>query len=73
MRMVNRSTVAPAPALVDRVPLEGRVPGAVSRPRISKPLTSGVRAIDALLTCGQGQRMGIFAGAGAWAKAFCWE
>jgi flagellum-specific ATP synthase len=54
----------PAPALVDRVPLEGRVPGAVSRPRISKPLTSGVRAIDALLTCGQGQRMGIFAGAG---------
>ncbi|MER3406053.1 MAG: EscN/YscN/HrcN family type III secretion system ATPase, partial [Chloroflexota bacterium] len=28
------------------------------------PLETGVRAIDALLTCGKGQRMGIFAGSG---------
>ncbi|NEG59857.1 type III secretion system ATPase SctN [Pantoea agglomerans] len=31
---------------------------------ISEALTTGVRAIDGLLTCGQGQRMGIFAAAG---------
>ncbi|XTZ40462.1 type III secretion system ATPase SctN [Salmonella enterica] len=31
---------------------------------ISSPLETGVRAIDGLLTCGQGQRMGIFAAAG---------
>lgn len=36
----------------------------LSRTRISKPLTLGIRAIDGLLTCGQGQRMGIFAGSG---------
>src|SRR5439155_857568 len=31
---------------------------------IDQPLGTGVRSIDALLTCGQGQRMGIFAGPG---------
>lgn len=34
------------------------------RKTIDKPLMTGVRAIDGLLTCGQGQRMGIFAAAG---------
>lgn len=34
------------------------------RKPISEPLTTGIRSIDALLTCGQGQRMGIFAAAG---------
>ncbi len=34
------------------------------RKSITDPLTTGIRAIDALLTCGQGQRMGIFAAAG---------
>lgn len=32
---------------------------------IEAPLRTGVRAIDGLLTCGEGQRMGIFAAAGA--------
>ncbi|MEI2260069.1 FliI/YscN family ATPase [Stenotrophomonas indicatrix] len=32
---------------------------------ITLPLVTGVRAIDGLLTCGHGQRVGIFAGAGA--------
>lgn len=31
---------------------------------ITTPLVTGVRAIDSLLTCGQGQRIGIFATAG---------
>lgn len=34
------------------------------RKPIANPLATGVRAIDGLLTCGQGQRMGIFAAAG---------
>jgi flagellum-specific ATP synthase len=36
----------------------------LSRPRIDTRLHMGVRAIDSLLTCGKGQRMGIFAGSG---------
>lgn len=34
------------------------------RQPITTPIITGVRAIDGLLTCGQGQRMGIFAAAG---------
>jgi flagellum-specific ATP synthase len=36
----------------------------MGRENIRKPLYTGVRAIDALHTCGRGQRMGIFAGPG---------
>jgi len=35
------------------------------RRRISKPLTTGVRAVDSMLTVGRGQRMGIFSPSGA--------
>lgn len=35
------------------------------RQPIDQPLFTGVRAIDGLLTCGQGQRIGIFAAAGS--------
>ncbi|WP_219703132.1 FliI/YscN family ATPase [Marinomonas lutimaris] len=34
------------------------------RPRISTPMPTGIRAIDGLLTIGEGQRIGVFAGAG---------
>ena len=54
----------PQPALEHRVPLERAAPPAIERPRIDRPLSTGIRAIDGLLTCGRGQRMGIFAGAG---------
>ena len=37
---------------------------AMQRRRITAPLCTGVRAIDALLTVGRGQRMGIFSGSG---------
>lgn len=36
----------------------------LARPRVSKPLGTGVRVIDGLLTVGEGQRVGIFAGSG---------
>ena len=39
-------------------------PLATQRPRIGRTLPTGVRAIDGLLTLGEGQRVGLFAGAG---------
>jgi type III secretion protein N (ATPase) len=39
-------------------------PDAMRRPLIITPISLGIRAIDGLLTCGEGQRMGIFAAAG---------
>lgn len=39
-------------------------PPALTRKMITTPLALGIRAIDGLLTCGEGQRMGIFAAAG---------
>ncbi|WP_122410584.1 FliI/YscN family ATPase [Pseudomonas viridiflava] len=39
-------------------------PPATERPRIDTPLSTGLRSIDGLLTLGEGQRVGIFAGAG---------
>ncbi len=47
-----------------RVRLTRRAPEAATRPQIAEPLSTGVRAIDSMLTCGRGQRMGIFAGSG---------
>lgn len=45
-------------------PMQSAPPPALSRPRIVAPLATGVRVIDGALTCGVGQRMGIFAGSG---------
>lgn len=39
-------------------------PEPMQRRRINEIFSTGVRAIDALLTCGQGQRLGIFSGSG---------
>lgn len=39
-------------------------PPAMERRRIEMPVATGVRAIDSLLTLGEGQRLGIFAGSG---------
>ncbi len=44
--------------------LENQPPNAMERPLIEHPMPTGVRAIDGLLTVGEGQRMGIFAGSG---------
>jgi flagellum-specific ATP synthase len=39
-------------------------PDPLERPRIGERVTLGVRALDALVPCGRGQRLGIFAGSG---------
>ncbi len=54
----------PKPALDQRVSFTRLPPHPCTRPRICQPLATGVRAIDGLLCCGQGQRMGIFSGSG---------
>ena len=51
-------------ALTGRTPLHAVPPHAMSRRRISKPLVLGIRSLDACLTCGEGQRVGIMAGPG---------
>jgi flagellum-specific ATP synthase len=53
------------PALTGvRVPLDQPAPHPLRRQRIAAPMPLGVRAIDTLLSCGRGQRVGIFAGSG---------
>jgi flagellum-specific ATP synthase len=44
--------------------VHGHAPRPMERPCISEPLPIGVRAIDGLLTCGKGQRIGVFGGSG---------
>ncbi len=50
--------------LEDRVPLQSRPFNPLMRKPISETLDVGVRAINALLSVGRGQRMGLFAGSG---------
>lgn len=45
-------------------PVYRPAPKALERPRISEPVATGIRSIDALMTTGRGQRMGLFAGTG---------
>ncbi|MCL2773720.1 MAG: flagellar protein export ATPase FliI [Oscillospiraceae bacterium] len=45
-------------------PVQNKVSNPLDRPRIDSRITMGVKAIDGLLTCGEGQRLGIFAGSG---------
>lgn len=45
-------------------PVYADPPAAMQRKLIEKPISLGLRCLDGVLTCGQGQRMGIFAAAG---------
>ncbi|WP_242096663.1 FliI/YscN family ATPase [Sphingomonas sp. CROZ-RG-20F-R02-07] len=47
-----------------RWPLAGKLQSPLDRGRVLQPLDVGVRAINGLLTVGQGQRVGIMAGSG---------
>ena len=48
----------------DKRQLDASSPPPLSRGKITRPLALGIRSIDAVLTCGRGQRMGIFSGSG---------
>jgi FliI/YscN family ATPase len=48
----------------ERVPIMPDALAPMRRARITKPLATGVRAIDGMLTTGAGQRLGVFAGPG---------
>ncbi len=46
------------------VPVDRDPPASFGRPPVAKVMATGVRAIDGLLTLGEGQRVGLFAGSG---------
>ena len=50
--------------VVDEYPVRPRAINPLARGSIDTPLGTGVRVIDALLTCGRGQRVGLFGGSG---------
>lgn len=48
----------------EEYPVDNRPPNPLKRQRIDTVIPTGVRAVDGLLTCGKGQRIGIFSGSG---------
>jgi len=54
----------PLPAMETEVQIYALPPGPMQRRKIEQPLDLGVRAINSMLTCGLGQRLGIMAGSG---------
>jgi flagellum-specific ATP synthase len=49
---------------LERVTVDGTAPHPLLRANVDRPLPLGVRAMDTLIPCGRGQRLGIFAGSG---------
>ncbi|MGY3450527.1 FliI/YscN family ATPase [Bradyrhizobium sp. USDA 4353] len=58
-RPLDTAERGPLPA-APMAPVRRPAPAALSRRLIDRPITLGIRAIDGLLTCGEGQRLGIF-------------
>lgn len=54
----------PLPRWEEEVPLLAAPPRPMDRRRVTEPIATGIRAIDGLLTCGKGQRIGIMSGSG---------
>jgi len=52
------------PVLAGHTSLQGQAVNPLQRALITEPLDVGIRAINALLTVGRGQRLGLFAGSG---------
>jgi FliI/YscN family ATPase len=50
--------------LTAEYPLQPPPINPLAREPITAPISTGVRAIDALMTCGRGQRLGVFGGSG---------
>lgn len=56
--------LGPLPGIGEYYPVDNHPPNPLIRKRITEVLSTGVRVIDAFLTCGRGQRIGIFSGSG---------
>ena len=54
----------PLPAGLETVTVDGTAPHPLLRANVDRQLPLGVRAMDTLIPCGRGQRLGIFAGSG---------
>lgn len=52
------------PKIIAKKSVYATPPNPLTRRRITEPLELGIKPIDGLLTCGKGQRTGIFAGSG---------
>ena len=54
----------PAIKITEKRSIYGKSTTPFERDRINERLTTGIKAIDSMFTCGKGQRMGIFSGSG---------
>lgn len=62
---ITERLVEPNPGMQPQVrPIDCDAPEYSQRSGIDQPLITGIRAVDSVLTCGTGQRVGIFASAG---------
>lgn len=61
---VQENAQRSSPVLATSYPIYASPPDPLVRQRVNRPLSLGIRALDSLITCGIGQRIGIFAGAG---------
>jgi ATP synthase in type III secretion protein N len=61
---LGRSIDGGPPLTGNEVPVDRAPPPPLGRRAIDRPLATGVRPLDALLTLGEGQRVGLFAGSG---------
>jgi type III secretion protein N (ATPase) len=65
-RVLDRPDDPPRADATDAtIPLDAPPPAPLDRPAITRLLALGTRAIDGLVTCAEGQRIGIFGAAGA--------
>jgi flagellum-specific ATP synthase len=62
--MENPQDGLPKPSLTEEQALYALPPGPMERQNITDSLDLGIRAINSMITCGMGQRMGIMAGSG---------
>ncbi|NIA14321.1 MAG: FliI/YscN family ATPase [Nitrospiraceae bacterium] len=62
--MGNPIDGGPPPQGLKPVPLHASAPPPLERQRVLEPIGTGIRAIDACITCGKGQRVGIMSGSG---------